>query len=177
VTTNRVEEQIQIDFLGPEYGGTPKNKRHQRVQEDFLLRKARGADVVFDHAITITLEGKLPSGAEGKMTMRIADIVGIITMKGISMGSRYKEKDAYDISSLILYYKSGPLAVAEEMRPYIGNGLIKEALEAIDTKFRSREAEVPNWVADFQEAIGEVREQIKTQSYLQMRRFLTALKI
>ena len=63
------------------------------------------------------------------------------------------------------------------MGPYIGNGLIKEALEAIDTKFRSREAEVPNWVADFQEAIGEVREQIKTQSYLQMRRFLTALKI
>lgn len=175
VTTNKGEEQIQIDFLGPEYGGTPPKKRHQRVQDDFLLRKARGADVVFDHAITITLEGKLPGGAEGKTTIKIADILGILTMKGIVMGSRYKEKDAYDINSLILYYKSGPLTVANEIRPFKDNRLVKEAIEAIHDKFRSREAEGPNWAADFQEAAGEIREQIKTQSYLQVQRFLTAL--
>ncbi|MBU3978178.1 nucleotidyltransferase domain-containing protein [Patescibacteria group bacterium] len=49
VTTDKGEDKIQIDFLGPEYGGTPKNKRHQRVQDDFLLRKARGSDVVLIH--------------------------------------------------------------------------------------------------------------------------------
>ncbi len=175
VTTNKGSEQIQIDFLGPEYGGTASGKRHQRVQDDFLVRKARGADEMFNHAITITLAGKLPNGAEGKTTLKIADIVGIITMKGIVVGSRYKEKDAYDINSLVLYYKSGPLSVAEEIRPHMGHGLVREALEVIHDKFRSREAEGPNWVADFQEAAGEVREQVKTQSYLQMQRFLAAL--
>ena len=175
VVTNKGEEQIQIDFLGPEYGGTARSKRHQRVQDDFLLRKARGADVVFNHSLTITLEGKLPSGAQGRTAVKIADIVGILTMKGIVMGTRYKEKDAYDISSLILYYKSGPLAVVDEIRPYREHGLVKEALEAIHEKFRSREAEGPTWMADFQEAAGEFREQIKTQTYLQVQRFLTAL--
>lgn len=175
VKTNRGEEQIQIDFLGPEYGGTAKNKRHQRIQDDFLVRKARGADVMFDHAIDVSLVGKLPDGAQGKTTIKMANIVGILTMKGMVIGSRYKQKDAYDIHSLVLYYKSGPFAVAEEIRPFKEHGLIKEALEKIHDKFRSREAEGPSWVADFQETIGEGREQVKTASYLQVQRFLTAL--
>ncbi|MBU1885331.1 nucleotidyltransferase domain-containing protein [Patescibacteria group bacterium] len=175
VTTNRGEGQIQIDFLGPEYGGTKKSKRHQRIQNDFLVRKARGVDVMFDHAIDVVLEGKLPDGAEGQTTIKMANIVGIMTMKGIVVGSRYKQKDAYDIHSLILYYKSGPLAVAKEVRPFIDHGLVKEALESIHEKFRSREAEGPSWVADFLEATDELREQIKTQAYLQVQRFLTAL--
>ena len=175
VVTNKGDEQIQIDFLGPEYGGTEKSHRHQVVQDDFLLRKAHGGDIVFDHATTITLEGKLPNGGEGKTTIKMADIVGILTMKGIALGLRYKEKDAYDINGLILYYKSGPLAVAEELKPFIENKLVKESLDAISDKFRSREAEGPTWVADFQEAEGEIREQTKTESYLQVQRFLTAL--
>lgn len=133
--------------------------------------------MVFDHAITISLEGKLPNSAEGKAKIKIADIVGILTMKGIALGSRYQEKDAYDINSLVLYYKSGPRAVAEEIRPYKEHGLVREALELIGDKFRSQEAEGPNLVADFQEAVGEVREQIKTQTYLQIQRFLRALDI
>lgn len=175
VITSKGEEQIQIDFLGPEYGGTQKSKRHQRVQENFLVRKARGADAMFDHSIDITLKGKLPDGSEGKTNIKMANIVGIMTMKGIVLGSRYKQKDAYDIHSLVLYYKSGPYTVAEEIRPFIEHGLIKEAIAAIHDKFRSREAEGPSWVADFQVAVGDIREQIKTQAYLQVQRFLTAL--
>ena len=175
VITSKGKEQIQIDFLGPEYGGTQKSKRHQRIQENFLVRKARGADVMFDHAIDITLKGKLPDGAEGKTNIKMADIVGIMTMKGIVIGSRYRQKDAYDIHSLVLYYKSGPYTVADEIRPFREHGLIKEAIELIHDKFRSREAEGPGWVADFQEAVGELRERIKTQAYLQVQRFLTAL--
>lgn len=175
VVTNKGEEQIQIDFLGPEYGGTKKGHRHQVVQDDFLLRKAHGADIVFNQTLDITLEGRLPSGGEGKTTIKVANIVGSLTMKGIVMGSRYKEKDAYDITSLILYYKKGPFSVADEVRPFIEHGLVKEALNAIRDKFRSQEAEGPTWFADFQEAIGDVREQLKTQAYLQVQRFLLAL--
>jgi hypothetical protein len=175
IVTSKGAEQIQIDFLGPEYGGTKKGKRHQRIQDTFLVHKARGADVIFEHAIDIALEGKLPSGAEGKTRIKMANIVGIITMKGIVVGRRYQQKDAYDIHSLVLYYKTGPFAVAEELRPFIGHGLIKEAIESIQEKFRSRDAEGPNWVAEFFEVTGEIAEQIKTQSHLQVQRFLKAL--
>ncbi len=175
VVTNKGEEHIQIDFLGPEYGGTTKGHRHQIVQDNFHLRKARGADIVFTHSEEIIVEGKLPGGGEGRTTIRVADIVGILTTKGITLGSRYKEKDAYDLTSLLLYYKQGPLAVAEELRPFQEHGLVKEALTAIREKFRSREAEGPTWTADFQEVVGELREQVKTQAYLQVQRFLRAL--
>ncbi len=175
VVTNRSEEHIQIDFLGPEYGGTGKSHRHQIVQDNFHLRKARGADIVFTHSEEIIVEGKLPSGGEGRTTVQVADIVGILTTKGMTLGSRYKEKDAYDLTSLLLYYKQGPLAVAKELRPFRDQGLVKEALSLIREKFRSREAEGPTWTADFQEAVGELREQLKTQAYLQVQRFLRAL--
>jgi hypothetical protein len=36
---------IEIDFLAPEYGGTGKRQRHQRIQPDLLARKARGCDL------------------------------------------------------------------------------------------------------------------------------------
>jgi len=175
VQTATGQEHIQVDFLGPEYGGTAKKHRHQVIQDDFLVRKARGADIVFEHALDMTIEGKLPNGGQGRTTMKIANIVGILTMKGIVMGSRYKEKDAYDLVSLLLYYKHGPLAVAEEMRPFQQHGLVKEALQAMREKFRSPESEGPTWTADFQEAQGEIREQVKMQAYLQMQRFLQAL--
>ena len=61
---------------------------------------------MFDHSIDVILEGKLPDEAEGRTTVKMANIVGIMTMKGMVVGSRYKQKDAYDIHSLVLYYKS-----------------------------------------------------------------------
>lgn len=66
--------------------------------------------------------------------------------------------------------------MAEEIRPFIKHGLMKEALKSIREKFRSREAEGPSWVADFLEATGELRAQIKTRAYLQVQQFLTALQ-
>src|ERR1019366_8047161 len=50
VGTTSGEQVMQIDFLGPEYGGTPASHRHQVVRDEFFLRKARGADIVFDHS-------------------------------------------------------------------------------------------------------------------------------
>jgi hypothetical protein len=69
---------IEIDFLAPEYGGTGKSHRHQRVQHDLLARKARGSDVVFDHCFDYELTGVLPDGAENAVHVKIADVVGCL---------------------------------------------------------------------------------------------------
>ncbi len=177
VVTTTGEQVIQIDFLGPEYGGTTSSHRHQVVQDDFFLRKARGADIVFDHSAELTIEGELPGGADGKATLAVADIVGSVTMKGIVLGSRFKKKDAYDLFSLVRYYKEGAESVALEMKPYKDKPLVKEALAAIRDKFRAQNAEGPNWVADFEEVTGEARERLKTEAYLQVHRLLELLDV
>jgi len=123
----------------------------------FWFRKARGADVVFDHAIDVTLEGKLPDGVEGRTTIKMANIVGIMTMKGIVVGSRYKQKGCLRYSQFGFVLQVWTVCCSRgNLRPFIDHGLVKEAIESIHEKFRSREAEGPSWVADFMEAADEL---------------------
>jgi hypothetical protein len=176
VTSSNGTEQVEVDFLGPEYGGTAKSRRHQIVQDDFLIRKARGAEVAFEHKIRLDLQGCLPNRASTLVSVPVADIVGIMTMKGMAIGSRYKEKDAYDIVSLLEYYKSGPNSVAEEIKPYANNKLIAEALDNIALKFREVNAEGPNWVADFYRYQGAAREQQKNRAFFTVEKFLQTIR-
>lgn len=166
---------IQIDFLGPEYGGTGKNKRHQRIQDNFLLRKVRGADFVFSHFEEFELTGILPNGSEGKVSFYIADVVGSLVMKGITLGSRFAEKDAYDLYALVTEYKKGPESITEAVKPYKDYMVVKEALHAIRHAFRSREVEGVGLVADFFEEAGEERERRITDAFQQIKRFLETI--
>jgi hypothetical protein len=172
ISSSKGLERVEVDFLGPEYGGTGRGRRHQIAQGNFLIRKARGAEVAFEHKLDLNLRGRLPDGAEALVTVPIADIVGIMTMKGMAIGSRYKEKDAYDIVSLLEYYKTGPNSVASEIKPYAEDKLIAEALENIALKFREANAEGPNWVADFYRYQGEIREQQKNKAFFIVTQFL-----
>ena len=100
-------------------------------------------------------------------------------MKGIVLGERYSEKDAYDIYSIISHFKGGFSSVAEVMKPYRENGLVKESIESISEKFKTKESIGPQWVSDF--LIGgsgvakEERERIVTDSYMQVNEFLSLL--
>ncbi|MDH4267951.1 MAG: hypothetical protein OEW45_20175, partial [Deltaproteobacteria bacterium] len=73
VIENGKEIQVRIDFLAPEYGGTPKKRRHQMIQE-ILARKGRGTDIVFNHADTIHLSGPISSGANIELDIKVADV-------------------------------------------------------------------------------------------------------
>lgn len=133
-------------------------------------------DVVFDHTLDLELVGQLPNGAKTEEQIKMADIVGIIALKGITLGSRSKEKDAYDIYSLVAYYKRGPETVAKEIRPHLKSGLVKGGIKEIKKEFGSREASGPAWVADFAGEEGEARERRITDAYIQIKRFVEKLK-
>ncbi len=77
------KQPIEIDFLGPEYGGRGKQKRHQVIQSELFIRKARGIDVVFEHFFMYKLKGNLPEGAYNEVGIQVADLVAALTMKGI----------------------------------------------------------------------------------------------
>jgi hypothetical protein len=97
-------------------------------------------------------------------------------MKGIVLGERYKEKDAYDIYYLITYFKNGPVDVAKEINPYINNDLVTEAITTIKKDFDSREASGPSWVASFLNEGGDKRERRITDVYMNINEFLKNLK-
>jgi hypothetical protein len=148
VTENGKEIEVRIDFLAPEYGGTPKKKRHQVIQE-ILARKGRGTDIVFNHAETIYLSGPISSGANIELDIKVADVTACFVMKGIAMGERTSEKDAYDLYMLARYYKEGPNSVLSELRKLRNHGLMKEALKNIQEHFKDIKSLGPVSIAKF----------------------------
>lgn len=173
------KQTIEVDFLGPKYGGRGEQRRHQIIQSELFIRKAKGIDIVFEHFFTYSLKGKLPEGAYNEIEIQVADLVAALTMKGIVLGERYSEKDAYDIYSIISHFRNGFSSVAEAMKPYRENWLVKESIKSISEKFKTRDSIGPQWVTDFlvsdRESEGGEREHIVTDSYMQVNEFLSLL--
>jgi len=145
---NGKEIEVRIDFLAPEYGDTAKKRRHQRIQ-DMLARKARGTDIVFNHADVIHLSGPISNGANIELDIKVADVTACFVMKGIAIGERTNEKDAYDLYMLARYYKEGPKSVLSELMKLRNHGLMKEALKNIRGHFKDVKSLGPVSIAKF----------------------------
>ena len=168
---------VEVDLMAGEYGGAGKKHRTQKVQ-DVRARKARGCDLAFDSAITVTLEGELPEGGKDKASFKVAGMVPFLVMKGMVMYERMKEKDAYDIYYCIEHYPGGVKGLAAEFKSYIKNKLVIEGLGKIKSKFASVEHIGPKWVADFLEVEEkEDRDIIMRRVYEKVSELLDILRI
>lgn len=123
-----------------------------------------------------TLNDKLPNGADASVDFYVADIVAMIAMKSYVLGQRYKEKDAYDIFTLVLHYKDGAASVAAEVKPFINEQPLPEGIENLKEQFATENSEGPAAVADFFQETSEQREQRTQQAYLQIQRLLELLE-
>ena len=168
---------VEVDLMAGEYGGTGRGHRTQKVQ-DVRARKARGCDLAFDTAITVTIEGELPDGGKDKASFRVAGIVPFIVMKGMAIHERMKEKDAYDIYYCVEHFHGGVAGLATEFRSFIKNKLVIEGLGKIRSKFASVEHIGPRWVADFLEVTEkEDRDIVVRRAYEKINELLDLLYI
>jgi hypothetical protein len=168
---------VEVDFLAGEYGGTGRGHRTQKVQ-DLQARKARGADLVFDSPVEMTLDGTLPGGARDSVTLRIAAVVPFIVMKSMALDSRLKEKDSWDIYYCLRHYPGGTEAVVAALRPHADEGLVREGLEKLAKHFRSVDSLGPTQVADFDEITDpEDRERVRRDALERVQYVLRQLGI
>jgi len=132
--------RISIDFLTSTTVNSG-NHRHRRVQPSLPARIANGCDIEFQHNFKKEVRGTLPDGGEARAQIQMLDIAGCIGMKGVVLGERYKEKDAYDIFSVMSQCLDGPAAVARKVRPFLAEQSMGLGMTNIKDKFRSVEAE------------------------------------
>ena len=111
------------------------------VQTDLRAVLIRGCSVVFTFNQNLTLEGKLPDESEATGKIRMADLVGILSMKGLAL-LRLKDKDSYDIYALTGFYQGDPQKAAKAYQDLIkqkGGGtpptIINEAFGNITNGF------------------------------------------
>jgi hypothetical protein len=168
---------VEVDLMAGEYGGTGKGHRTQKIQ-DVRARKARGCDLAFDAAVTVTLDGNLPDGGRDTASFKVAGIVPFLIMKGMAMYERMKEKDAYDIYYCVEHFPGGVEGLAAEFKSFIKNKLVIEGLGKIKNKFASVEHIGPKWVADFLEVTErEDRDIIMRRAYEKINELLDLLRI
>ncbi len=165
---------IQIDFLTVEEDDS--SHRHQEIQPDMLARTVMGCDLAFKHKSPIEVRGVLPDGAETNTELNVIDIPGCLGMKGIVLGERYSEKDAYDIYTVTTQCLHDMKEIADGVKPFLGDPSMKHGIDNIRDKFSTQRAEGPTWTALFLEPYDrEKRERVQAEVYTKMRRFLMAL--
>jgi len=142
--------KVEVDFLAGEYEGTGPRHRTQPVHEG-RARKARGCEVAFDLFVETEISGVLPEGGQDQARVRVSSIVAFLVMKGMALHDRLKEKDAWDIYFTLTNYPGGLDALAQEIEPHAGQGLVREGLQKIAEKFASPDHAGPKFVADFEE--------------------------
>ena len=164
---------IRIDFLTHQAAAPSASRHHVPMQDALYARKIKGCEAAFRHYTSVRISGVLPDGGELTVPIRMADLTASLTMKGIVLGERYREKDAYDIYMLLAHHQQGPRGVAEVLRPYLDDPLVSEGMANIRAAFCAREAHGPAWVAAFlvNPFFTADRERLITEAFMVVREF------
>ena len=164
---------IHVDLLTEGEGG---RRRHRRVQPDLPARIARGCGIAFRHNHTVKVDSVLPEGGRTEVEVKALDITGCVGMKGIVLGERFKEKDAYDVYSVVGHCLGGPEEVAGVVAGHLSDAELSDGIDVISRRFRSIDAEGPAWVAGFLEPTdGEARARATAEAFVMVDRFVRAL--
>lgn len=169
--------KIRVDFLTGIEAGAESKALRRTVQESLLARKVRGCEAAFKHQTVFDLEGLLPDQGLVRVAVRMADVVSCLTMKGIVLGERFREKDAYDIYAVAAHYKNGPADVAAALKPYGDDPLVQEAMRQIAGAFSSRRASGPTWAASFliSPLFAAEHERVRTDAFMVVDALVEAL--
>ena len=166
---------IGIDFLTTQPPlGQGKAHRHRKVQDGLPARATEHLEMALQWNEALSLEGELPeNGGRASVTLRLASLPAMFGLKGLALGARYKEKDAYDIYALARYYGSGIEDVISRLKPNLGDAGLQKGLGNVREKFKSDKDAGPSWVANFFSTAQEAeRDQLRQDAYLTMDRVL-----
>ena len=126
-----------------------------------------GADIAFRDNALREIE------SNGGAQIRVAGIVAFLVMKSLALADRAKPKDAYDIHFCLENYLDGLGALAEEIKRFADDPLVREAQSKLAAKFRSAEDEGPRMVSDVEGLVGEARAIRKLEVYTRANEFLS----
>ena len=172
-----IAHEIKVDFLTPAPPRLQrKRQRHARVQHDLAARTMRGARIALEHRTRVPIEGRLPEGGRVRSDILMADVVGFVTTKGLALGERYAEKDAYDLVAVIENLEGGPEDVAASVRPFLSDPLVAEGMGSIRQMFTDERSAGPIWFANFlTERRDTTHSMLVSRAFIVVSRFLDAL--
>jgi len=159
---------IPLDFI------TEPLETH--LQERLVAAGIKGCSVALKHSFKHPISGFLPGNGEVTVEAKVVNVVGCLTTKGLAMKGRYKEKDPYDVYTVVRYFKNGPMDAAKEFQDHLEDPTIREALQTIREQFSSLSSEGSYSVARFMyPADAAMQVRIRTDAYMQLEKFFNSL--
>lgn len=171
------EHEIEVDFLTEPKEAKRLHPQFLHIQKDLQAVVMAGCSVVFFHNFKHTIKGTLPGGGITSVSADVADVVGSLTMKGLALEGRYKEKDSYDIYSMVKFFGGGPVGAARQVKKYLTTPVIKRAIYLIKEKFKTQRSEGPFQVARFMAPLdASERDRIQADAYITAKEFFSELE-
>lgn len=162
---------VDVDFLKPP-GRLPAGKGQDSVP-GFRPIDADGCAAAFNTPRTVTIAGRMISGDENRVTLRVAAIEDFLLMKALALAGRDKSKDAYDLCYCLEQSPEGIEALARAWRERRDDPLIRKAVTTLRDKFATVGSYGPQQVAAFRDArAGEDRDRLARLAFELVRRFL-----
>ena len=166
---------IHLDFLCDIEGAKYAT---QFVQPDLEAFVFDGLDLAFDFNFEQDIRTTLPNHGEARTSVLVADLVGMIALKGNAMDGRFKPKDPYDIFALAHYGGGAQQAAAffntalssKKLSPK-NKAFLSHSLSVIREKFRDSGQVGPFQVASFTE-----QKYARAVVAAQVKQFLEGLK-
>jgi hypothetical protein len=173
-------EPIGVDFLTTQPPvGQGRSHRHRNVQDNLPARATAFLEMAFQWNQPLKIKGELPqNGGLASVDLKLAALPAMFGLKGLALGSRYKEKDAYDVYAMARYYGRGIQTVIDLLKPHVGDAGLKKGLAHIREKFKHDKDAGPAWVANFfSEADEETRAGIMQDSFQALDRVLGGCRL
>ncbi len=158
------QEFVKVDLISGQYvtGGA---KTRAIVVNEIEINSLRGVDLAFEHSAEITIEGKMPNGAENAVTAKIVTPEAFLLIKAFALDERSKAKDAYDIAFILDNYQPSIGMLAAKLKPIVSEGLGANALEILQNKFNTLDSVGPVDAALVNEENGGNREQAQQAAF------------
>ena len=144
--------RVEVEFLAPSEVRMQKN--NPKLVADFRVLQFPACEAAFQAPVDKEIAGKMISGAENHVRLRVASLPDFAIMKAHAIGARDKPKDVYDLCYCLDTYPGGIGALADEWRRRRHEPLIAEAMRILGQKFASVEHYGPRQLAVFHDAQG-----------------------
>lgn len=127
--------RVEVEFLAPSEVRLQKN--HPKLVDDFRVLQFPACGAAFQAPVDTEIVGRMMSGAENRVRLRVASLSDFVIMKAHAIGGRDKPKDVYDLCYCLDGYPGGIAALGEEWRKRSGDPLIGSAVQILREKFET----------------------------------------
>lgn len=165
--------KVTVDFLIPPTGPADQPGRVKSIEDDFAAIIAPGLRLAFRDRERITLSGSTIRGEKATRDFGVCGPAAFIAMKALAFRARGENKDAYDLTYVLLHHPVGIKAIGGRLAPLLDDQEAKEAVKYLNEDFDSIESLGPRRFAEF--LSGERNEQLQSDAWGAIRDLIDSL--